>query len=57
LVLLRGGPVQGDLFDGGWRARQRALDQAVDAIRAQFGRDAIRRAGRLDPPDDNTRPA
>jgi DNA polymerase-4 len=48
--LVRDGAVQGHLFDGDWRAKQRALDQAVDAIRAQFGADAIRRAGRRPPP-------
>jgi DNA polymerase-4 len=35
--------VQGDLFDDDWRAKQRALDQTLDAIRARFGADAIRR--------------
>jgi DNA polymerase IV len=48
--LVRDGAVQGHLFDGDWRDKQRALDQAVDAIRAQFGADAIRRAGRRPPP-------
>jgi DNA polymerase-4 len=43
--LVRGGPVQGDLFDEPWRQKQRALDQAVDAIRAKLGPEAIRRAG------------
>jgi DNA polymerase-4 len=41
--LVPGGPVQGDLFEGGWRARQQSLDRAVDAIRARFGSDSIRR--------------
>jgi DNA polymerase-4 len=41
-------PVQGHLFEGGWRKKQRALDQALDAIRRQFGREAVRRAGGLD---------
>jgi DNA polymerase IV len=35
--------VQGDLFDGGRRERQRALDRTLDAIREQFGDDSIRR--------------
>jgi DNA polymerase-4 len=43
--LVKEGPVQGDLFDGKRQAKQRSLDQAVDAIRAQFGAGAIRRAG------------
>jgi DNA polymerase-4 len=43
--LVKAGPVQGDLFDGARQAKQRSLDQAVDAIRAQFGPGAIRRAG------------
>jgi DNA polymerase IV len=43
--LVHGGPVQGDLFEQDWRTRQGSLDKAVDAIRARFGADAIRRAG------------
>lgn len=43
--LVKAGPVQGDLFDGARQAKQRSLDQAVDAIRARFGPRAIRRAG------------
>lgn len=46
--LVRDVPVQGNLFEDGWRAKQRALDGAVDAIRQQFGRAAIRRARGLD---------
>jgi DNA polymerase-4 len=42
--LVRDMPVQGDLFDEGWRIKQRALDGTIDAIRHQFGRSAIRRA-------------
>jgi DNA polymerase-4 len=37
--------VQGDLFDAAWQDKQRAVDRATDAIRLQFGADAIRRAG------------
>jgi DNA polymerase-4 len=47
--LVRDEAVQGHLFEGEWRDKQRALDQAVDAIRAQFGADSIRRAGRRPP--------
>ncbi len=43
--LTRGAPVQGHLFEEGWRQKQRALDRAVDAIRRQFGDGSIRRAG------------
>lgn len=39
--------VQGDLFDGALCQRQGALDQAVDAIRGQFGAEAIHRASLL----------
>jgi DNA polymerase-4 len=49
--LLRDAPVQGHLFEGEWRARQGALDQAVDAIRRKFGGEAVRRAGRLEKPE------
>src|SRR5207249_4156541 len=41
--LVREGAVQGELFDDGWRAKQSALDKAVDEIRARYGSDAIRR--------------
>jgi DNA polymerase-4 len=43
--LVRAGSVQKQLFDEEWRDRQRALDQAVDGIRRQFGSGAIRRGG------------
>jgi DNA polymerase-4 len=43
--LTREAPVQGHLFEDGWRHKQGALDRAVDAIRRQFGGDSIRRAG------------
>jgi DNA polymerase-4 len=43
--LTREAAVQGDLFDGAWRQKQRSLDRTLDAIRQQFGADAIRRAG------------
>jgi DNA polymerase-4 len=46
--LTRDGHVQGDLFEGGLRARQESLDQAIDTIRAQFGDGAIRRGPRPD---------
>jgi DNA polymerase-4 len=46
--LVRDAPVQGDLFDGEWQTRQRALDQTVDAIRREFGDDALRRASSLE---------
>ena len=41
--LVRQGEVQGDLFEDGWQARQRFLDQTLDQIRDQFGNRAIRR--------------
>lgn len=44
--LARTGSVQTGLFDGDLREKQTALDQAIDAIRVQFGTEAIRR-GRL----------
>jgi DNA polymerase-4 len=43
--LVRGVPVQGHLFEEGWRRKQRSLDQTVDAIRRQFGGGSIRRGG------------
>ena len=45
--IVKAGPIQGDLFEGARQAKQRSLDQAVDAIRAQFGPGAIRRAGSI----------
>jgi DNA polymerase-4 len=50
--LTRDAHVQGDLFDGGRGKRGEALDQAVDAIREQFGADAIRRGSGLKPGGD-----
>jgi DNA polymerase-4 len=41
--LVRADAVQGDLFEDGTARRQQALDQALDAIRGQFGRSSIRR--------------
>jgi DNA polymerase-4 len=43
--LVRDPAVQGDLFDDGWRQKQRSLDRTVDAIRQKFGDQAIRRGG------------
>lgn len=43
--LVRDAVIQGDLFDGGRRERQDAVDRAVDAIRAQYGTRAIERGG------------
>jgi DNA polymerase-4 len=45
--LVREQQVQAELFDGAWQAKQRSLDQALDAIREQFGGQAIQRAGVL----------
>ena len=50
--LVREEQVQHDLFGQAWRARQKALEGAMDAIRDQFGRSAIRRARLLDPPPE-----
>ncbi len=43
--LVREAAVQGDLFERAWRARESSLDRTMDAIRKQFGDDAIRRGG------------
>jgi DNA polymerase IV len=43
--LVRNALAQGDLFENAWRAKQSALDGAVDQIRARYGTDAIRRGG------------
>lgn len=47
--------VQRGLFDAAVRDKQSALDQAVDAIRGQFGTGAIQRGSLLDPQTDLTR--
>jgi DNA polymerase-4 len=44
--------VQHDLFGQEWRAKQKSLESAMDAIRDQFGRAAIRRARLLNPPPE-----
>jgi DNA polymerase-4 len=46
--LTRDAAVQGDLFDAGERQRRQSLDQTIDAIRGQFGTEALRRASFLD---------
>jgi DNA polymerase-4 len=46
--LTRDAAVQGDLFDEGERQRRQSLDQTIDAIRGQFGTEALRRASFLD---------
>ena len=51
--LVRDEQVQHDLFSQAWRGRQQALAGAVDAIRDQFGRAAIRRARQLDTPSQD----
>jgi len=50
--LTLGSPSEGHLFDQQWRAKQQALDRATDAIRKEFGADAIRRAGGFRRPND-----
>ena len=44
---------QGDLFDGEQKKKQQALDRAVDAVREQFGKGAVRRGNLLDLQDDH----
>jgi DNA polymerase-4 len=46
--LTRDAAVQGNLFDAGRRERQQSLDQTIDAVRGQFGANALRRANLLD---------
>jgi DNA polymerase-4 len=46
--LVREAGIQGNLFEDGHRARQKALDRTIDALRAQFGPGAIRRGGTLE---------
>jgi DNA polymerase IV len=48
--LAKEGLVQGALFDANVHERHAAVDRAVDAIRSQFGRGAIRRGSLLDRP-------
>jgi DNA polymerase IV len=48
--LVRAGAVQGQLFEANLRARQTALDQTIDAIRGQFGTEAIQRGSLVDGP-------
>jgi DNA polymerase-4 len=50
-------PVQRGLFDGEARHRQGALDQAIDAIRGQFGTGAIQRGSLLDRATDKDKDA
>src|SRR5262249_16776744 len=42
--------VRRDLFEGGTRERQGALDRGVDAIRGRFSTDAIRRGSLVESP-------
>jgi DNA polymerase-4 len=52
--LTLGSPSEGHLFDQQWHVKQRALDRATDAIRKEFGVDAIRRAGGFRMPNDGS---
>ena len=54
--LIRAGSVQAPLFDIEERKRHTALDRTIDAIRGEFGSDAIQRGSLLDPagPSDHT---
>lgn len=54
-------PIQADLFLDAAHARTQRLDQTVDALKARFGKDAVRRASDLDDvdragPDSSTAP-
>jgi len=49
---LRGLTLGSPTFDEPWHAKQRALDRPTNAIRKQFGADAIRRAGGFRRPND-----
>jgi hypothetical protein len=46
--LTRDNFIQGDLFDAGQHERQKALDGTIDAIRGQFGGNALERGRLLD---------
>jgi DNA polymerase-4 len=50
--LVREGAVQGVLFESPERRRQGALDQAVDQIRRELGRNAIQRGSLLRKPEE-----
>jgi DNA polymerase-4 len=50
--LARDAVVQGNLFDCEERQRQQAVDEAVDTIRGQFGKHAIRRGSLIDQPEE-----
>src|SRR5207237_7346287 len=51
--LVRESDVQRELFEEKTTEKQRLLDKAVDALRAQFGSEAIRRAQRLTDSDES----
>jgi DNA polymerase-4 len=44
-------PVQGELFDGGKRDKDRRLDRALDALKDRFGRGIVQRGTALHGPD------